>query len=75
MRRCLHRECGQSRGDKVDVIIREHIETAHDFDIETLLWYRRYVCKYKLARVGILCSLQRDSKKRIKPCTLVRMSN
>jgi hypothetical protein len=48
------------------VIIREHIETAHDFDIGTLLWYRRCVSQYAFARVGILCSLQRGSNKRIE---------
>jgi hypothetical protein len=48
------------------VIIREHIETAHNFDIGTVLWYRRCVSQYAFARVGILCSLQRGSKKRIK---------
>jgi hypothetical protein len=48
------------------VIIREHVKTAHDFNIGVVLWYRRRVSQYAFARVGILRPLQRSAEERIK---------
>jgi hypothetical protein len=49
------------------MIIREHIQTAHDFNIGIVLW-GRCVSQYPFARVGILRPLQRSAEKRIKLC-------